>query len=112
MAYFCQDSLRKFIKTGKDKIDNVFRSNVVYKLKCLECDATYIEQTKRQLKTRIKEHRSNINRAASPSVISIHRLNLNYEFDWENVEILNEESKSCKSDWCRRCFILKNKERV
>ena len=63
VAYSCGNSLNKFIKKGKDKIDNLCRSNVVYKIKCLECEASYVGQTKRQLKTRVKEHRSNINRS-------------------------------------------------
>jgi hypothetical protein len=55
------------------------------------CDASYVGQTKRQLRTRVKEHRSDINkRTGSPSVISIHKLDYNHDFDWDNVEILDE----------------------
>lgn len=109
IAYSCHNSLGRFIKTGKDKIDNFCRSNVVYRLNCLECDASYVGQTKRQLNTRLKEHRSNINRAVSPSVVSTHRLNLNHEFDWDNVEILDEESKIHKRIVSEMIYIKKQK---
>jgi len=67
-------------------------SNVVYKISCNECDATYVGQTKRQLQTRIKEHKSDINKpTSSPSVISQHRLTHNHEFDWNNIKILDKE---------------------
>jgi len=68
------------------------RSNVVYKISCNECDATYVDQTKRQLKTRIKEHMTDINKlTGSPSVISLHKLTNNHDFKWNDVEILDNE---------------------
>jgi len=68
------------------------QSNVVYRVSCNECDATYVGQTKRQLQTRMREHRSDINRrSSSPSVISEHRLTYNHDFKWDKVEILDNE---------------------
>jgi len=44
---------------------------VVYKIFYHNCDASYIGQTKRQLRTRIKEHNSDIRKKnGSPSIIS------------------------------------------
>jgi len=67
--------------------------NVVYKLSYTkECDATYVEQTSRTLKTRISKHRNHINRnTTTQSVIIKHRLNFSHEFDWDNVEIVDRE---------------------
>jgi len=39
----------------KPKLSN---KDVVYKLCCKNCDASYVGQTSRQLKTRISEHRN------------------------------------------------------
>jgi hypothetical protein len=65
---------------------------VVYKLNCKDCNALYVGQTKRKLKTRIKEHIHNIKLETSKlSVISEHRLQQNHSFDWENVKILDFE---------------------
>jgi len=65
---------------------------VVYKITCHDCDASYVGQTKRQLRTRIKEHVSDINKKnGSPSVISEHRLNFNHEVEWENIKIMDNE---------------------
>ncbi|KYN40760.1 hypothetical protein ALC56_04838 [Trachymyrmex septentrionalis] len=36
--------------------------NIIYKIDCKDCDASYVEQTSRCLKTHISEHRNHINR--------------------------------------------------
>ena len=50
------NSMSTFIKTGKDKIKKEDLSNVVYKVNCQDCNYSYVGQTKRKLKTRLKKH--------------------------------------------------------
>jgi len=72
-------------------------NNVVYKISCMDCDASYVGQTKRQLKTRIKEHYNNIRSTSSnPSVITEHILQHSHTFDWDNVKILDTENNYFK----------------
>ncbi|KYM98107.1 hypothetical protein ALC62_11196 [Cyphomyrmex costatus] len=52
--------MRKYIKVQKDTRPHTSRNNVVYKIQCNDCDASYVGQTSRQLKTRITEHRNHI----------------------------------------------------
>ncbi|XP_024890071.1 uncharacterized protein LOC112466277, partial [Temnothorax curvispinosus] len=53
--------LRKSAVTrGKDRLATNKETNVVYKIDCENCDASYIGQTKRHLETRVKEHFSDI----------------------------------------------------
>ena len=62
------------------------------KLQCQDYDATYIGQTGRLLKTRIKEHKNQINRKTScESVITQHRLDHSHKFKWDNVKILDNK---------------------
>ena len=42
----------------KDKIPKRFKSFVVYRVHCTNCDANYIGKTKRHMETRFKEHRN------------------------------------------------------
>ncbi|XP_071575678.1 uncharacterized protein [Temnothorax nylanderi] len=57
-----------------------------------DCDASYVGQTKRQLRTRIKEHKANIKLDASKhSVVSEHIIRSDHSFDWDNVRILEVE---------------------
>ncbi|KMQ83798.1 hypothetical protein RF55_19076 [Lasius niger] len=67
------------------------RNNIVYKISCNECNASYVGQTSRLLKTRINEHKNHIRRNITQhSVLTDHRLK-NYEFTWDKVEVLDEE---------------------
>jgi len=84
--------MSKYIKVQEDTCALTSKSNVVYKISCNNCDASYVGQTGRQLKTRIAEHRNHIkHKASSRSVITEHRLLHNHDFQWDNVQILDEE---------------------
>jgi len=56
------------------------------------CNASYVGQTRRLLKNRIDEHRSHIRRNTNQhSIITEHQLKCSHDFDWNNIEILDEE---------------------
>ncbi|MCP4486212.1 MAG: hypothetical protein GY820_02670, partial [Gammaproteobacteria bacterium] len=48
--------LQTFLPMGKDSPIKIFRSNIVYKLSCQDCDMFNIGQTSRPLVQRIQEH--------------------------------------------------------
>jgi len=75
------NSLHKYIKTGKDQLSSGSCFGVVYKINCQDCEANYVGQTKRSLKTRVKEHFVDIRSSSSLSVVSDHRLTFNHDFD-------------------------------
>ena len=65
---------------------------MVYKIFCENCEANYVGQTKRKLKTRLQEHKLDINKnMGSPTVITNHRIKCNHNFGWSNVKILDKE---------------------
>ena len=80
------NNLSKFIKTGKDRVKKDERSNIVYKIECKDCDYSYVGQTKRKLKTRLKEHIKDLKKPVeSLSVISNHRIDKDH-IEW--IEII------------------------
>jgi len=85
------NELGNIIRPHKDRLPVEHHKNVVYKIFCKDCDASYVGQTGRKLMIRIKEHKNHIRRSTTRSVITDHRLNDNHEFDWDNVKILNNE---------------------
>jgi len=97
MGYRVLNNLGRFIKVHKDTNDLLTNNNVVYKISCKNCNASYIGKTKRQLKTRIKEHSNNSKLLSSKSsVITKHILEYSHSFDWENIKILDTESNYYK----------------
>ena len=92
MGFRCFNKLNRMIKVQKDTTPTIKNNNVVYKIRCNDCDASYVGQTKRQLGTRIKEHKNNFKQQNSKlSVISQHRLEKNHEIKWNEIEILDTE---------------------
>lgn len=92
LAYCSINKLNKYIKTNKDPVPKLSNNNVVYKIDCKDCDASYVGQTGRKLSTRVSEHRNHIRKnTTSNSVITDHRLNKKHDFKWDEVKILYNE---------------------
>ncbi|KYN29872.1 hypothetical protein ALC57_00681 [Trachymyrmex cornetzi] len=92
LTYKPINTLTSVIKLGKDKLEKMESSQVVYKINCTNCDSTYVDQTKRKLGTRIKEHKADIKKTKDTrSVVSDHQVKLGHNLDWENIQILDTE---------------------
>jgi len=110
LVFSCIDKLNKFIKVQKDILPTLSRPNVVDKINCLNCDASYVGQTKRILSTRIGEHiRRNFTQS---SVITDHRLLFTHEFDWDSVKVLDEEMNYKKRLISEMIHIKKQQNRL
>jgi len=85
------------MKTHKNTNNYFNNNNVVYKIFCNDCSASYVGQTKRQLKTKTKEHSNNSkSTSAKPSVITEHIMKYSHSFNWNNIKILDKESNYFK----------------
>ena len=86
------------ITLGKDVLNRLEKSGVIYKLICKRCKVTYVGQTGRLLNTRVEEHKKNLGRKCNYyNVLSDHRKEYaDHDFDWNNVEILHSESNKGK----------------
>lgn len=92
----------------KDKIDNLNRHNVVYKINCLDCDKTYIGQTSTKLKQRISLHKSNIRTNKDTCQLTIHSRKENHYPDFNNVKILDYENNTNKRSFLEMVRIFQN----
>ena len=54
VVYSTKNKLNNIIKLGKDQTDKVNQANVVYKINCKDCSASYVGQTSRRLQVRAK----------------------------------------------------------
>ena len=82
IGYRVLNKLSGFIKRHKDETTVDSSNNVVYKICCKDCDASYVGQIKRQLKTRLNEHIKNSSlNTLKHTVITEHTLEYNHTFD-------------------------------
>lgn len=101
------------IKRAKDKLVDLKQTEIVYKLNCMQCDASYIGQTKRHLQTRINEHRKDINKHISNlSVVSKHRTSFAHDFNWSEPEILHKEMNTRKREIAEMFFIKRQQNTI
>mmetsp|Transcript_38992 Transcript_38992/g.50408 ORF Transcript_38992/g.50408 Transcript_38992/m.50408 type:complete len:196 (-) Transcript_38992:204-791(-) len=77
------------------------KKNVVYRIPCKECSSAYVGQTKRKLKTRLREHIAACDEAdifeavdeddKNDNGLPLHHLKTGHDFDFENVEVLDQD---------------------
>jgi len=48
------NKIDKIVTVQKDRTEHTQKNNVVYKINCKNCEVTYVGETKRQLKTRVR----------------------------------------------------------
>ena len=90
----------------KDKSLNKHnRSNVVYKLKCKLCNATYIGKTTRSCNIRMNEHQF----TDKQSHVYTHNKLEGHEIDFNNVEILDSADNDNKLCWKEMLYIRQHK---
>ena len=49
-------TLRRILSHPKDSFSDDDKSSVVYKINCCDCDASYVDEMARALKTHMSEH--------------------------------------------------------
>lgn len=81
---------------GKDKLDPLETPGVVYKIKCKDCDASYVGMSKRKLKKRIYEHKYAIKNSSPTSALSEHVSQTNHKIDFDNTKIIDVENNYYK----------------
>ncbi|EFN60436.1 hypothetical protein EAG_05712, partial [Camponotus floridanus] len=94
LSYYSLNKLNTIIKAHKDVIPKDSNKNVVYKIECGNCDVFYVGQTGRRRSSQ-DEHKKHMNRVRTNKLIScnsIHMLNFDHEFKWDEIKILDKES--------------------
>lgn len=81
----------------KDKINLLDQSNIVYQLNCINCDKSYIGQTKQHLSKRIQQHKRSCNiltnNSSNNTALSYHSIEFGHHFDFNKPLILHFEPK-------------------
>ena len=78
VAHKAMFTLRRLLINVKDKDEPEDRPGAVYKIKCSDCQATYIAETGRNLTTRLNEHKRATKKGDLNNNIVEHHLKTRY----------------------------------
>ena len=81
-------TLRRLLTKVKDKDEPEDRPGTVYKIKCSDCQATYIGETGRKLTTRLNEHKRASKKGDVNNNIAEHHLKTSHTIDWDSATCL------------------------
>lgn len=92
--------IRNHLVHPKNAVDPLDRRGAVYKVKCVDCGAKYVGETKRTTRTRIEEHKRAL-RLDQPekSAMAEHALTTGHDVDWAGVEVVDREDHWLKRRW-------------
>ena len=83
-----QCTLRQLLTNVKDKDEPSDRQEAVYKIKCCDCQATYIGEIGRNLNVRLTEHKRATRNGDNNNHITEHHLKTNHRIDWDSAECI------------------------
>ena len=78
-------SFRRLLTNVKDKDKPEDRQGAVYKIKCCDCQASYIGETGRNLSTRLTEHKRATRNGDVNNHIAEHHLQTKHQIDWDSA---------------------------
>ena len=81
-------TLRQLLTNVKDRDEPNNRQGEVYKIKCSDCQASYIGETGRNLNTRLTEHKRATRNGDANNHISVHQQLTNHNIDWDPAQCL------------------------
>ena len=88
-------TIKKILRSPKDKTDKMDKTGVIYHLKCDDCGEDYIGETERKIRDRFPEHRRKS--SIKTSAMAHHLHYNNHKLTERNCKILDRES-----DWRKR----------
>ena len=81
-------TLRHLLTNVKDRDEPSNRQGAVYKIKCSDCQASYIGETGRNLNTRLTEHKRATKNGDANNHIAVHHQLTNHNIDWDSAQCL------------------------
>ena len=85
VAYKPITTLRRLFTNVKDKDKPEDSQGAVYKIKCCDCQASYIGETGRNLSRRLTEHKRATKNGDVNNHIAEHHLKTKHQIDWDSA---------------------------
>ena len=102
VAFKAPNEIGKFFPYKDSVTSNESRSSVVYRIKCSQCEASYIGQTRRHLGARVYEHRT-----SPKSAVYQHEQTTGHQVLYDEAEIIDSSESKIKLSAKEALHILK-----
>ena len=99
-------TLRQILSHPKDKNIPITESCVIYELPCQDCENKYIGETSNNLHTRIAQHKANVRRGETNSLVFQHMLNSGHDMNWNEPKILNKNNRTGPRKFLEACHSI------
>ena len=88
-------TLSSLFRKPKDVFNFEQRRGLVYQISCRDCNAVYVGDTGRSVRTSKREHADAVKTFnTKKSALSQHVMEFDHRIDWDNVKILKSESQA------------------
>ena len=88
----------------KDKDKPEDRQGAVYKIKCCDCQASYIGETGKNLSTRLTEHKRATRNGDVNKHIAEHHLKTKHQIDWDSATCITYSTDYYQRLTLESCF--------
>ena len=85
-------TLRHLLTNVKDKDDPKDRQGTVYRIRCNDCNGTYIGETGRTLTTRLGEHQTATDKEDLTNNIAQHHRKTGHDINWDSATCLTHST--------------------
>ena len=83
--------MRQLLTNIKTRTPDLVKKEVVYRIPCQDCEASYIGETSRSLRKRISEHKYAVKSNDRKNGVAVHAWDNQHRPDWDAAEILERE---------------------
>ena len=88
-------TLRRLVTDVRDKDKPEDRQGTAYKIKCCDCQASYIGETGRNLSTQLTEHKRATRNGDVNNHIAEQHLRTKHQIDWDSATCITLQYKCC-----------------
>ena len=85
-------TLRHLLSNVKDKDDPKDRQGTVYRIRCNDCNGTYIGETGRKLTKRLEEHQTATDKEDLTNNIAQHHRKTGHDINWDSATCLTHST--------------------
>ena len=97
-------TLRHLLTNVKDKDDPKDRQGTVYRIRCNDCNGTYIGETGRTLTTRLGEHQTATDKEDLTNNIAQHHRKTGHDINWDSATCLTHSTDKDQRLTLESCF--------